>query len=314
MSVQMSEVLGQAFAAHRDRLWGLCYRMTGSRTEAEDLVQETFGRALANPPADTTHGLRPWLTAVATRLCIDALRRRQTRGYAGPWLAEPIVTDADAVARLHADVASSDAEVRYGALESATMAFLWTLEALTPLQRAVLLLRDVLGLSGPEVADVLGRAETAVRSCLHRARQVMAGYEERRVLPGPALSTATEAMLARFMAALAQRDAAAMTACLVDDVCCVNDGGGVHHAALKPVQGVDRVVRFYLGISAKGATPLKVEPRSINGLPAWLVHMQPHRPRDAPLVLARGDLNREGKIWLLHTLLAPDKLAAMAPL
>jgi len=304
--------LPAAFAAHRDGVWGLCYRMTGSAADAEDLVQETFRRAVERPPADASRPWWPWLVRVATRLSIDALRRRRTRGYVGPWLPEPIATDhPDGTARLAADVATSDAEVRYGTLESATLAFLYALEALSPLQRAVLILREVVALSGPEVAQVLDISAANVRVALHRARRAMAHYDSCRVLPTPETNAAALAMMQQFMAALASGDASAVIGLLRDDVAAVNDGAGVHYAALKPVRGADRVARFHQGLMRRGSAVLGFRPVVLNHAPAWLLELDPHRPRDAPRAMTRIDVDPHGRVWQVHSLLAPTKLAPL---
>src|SRR5687768_711266 len=132
------------FQAHRHFLWGLCYRMTGSAADADDLVQETFVRAIERPPVDMRDGWRAWLARVATNLAIDALRRRKRREYIGPWLPAPIDTAGEASPPAH-EIASPEisTEHRYDLVESVSVAFLLALEHLTPRQRAVLILRDV---------------------------------------------------------------------------------------------------------------------------------------------------------------------------
>src|SRR5262249_8300206 len=133
------------FEEHRRFLWGLCYRMTGSAADADDLVQDTFVRAMEHPPRRLDEALRPWLGKVALNLSRDLLRRRKRRDYTGPWLPSPIdpsrdqrnVSDEPPAHDPHA------LEGRYELLESVSFAFLVALEALTPTQRAVLLLRDV---------------------------------------------------------------------------------------------------------------------------------------------------------------------------
>lgn len=304
--------LPAAFEAHRDGVWGLCYRMTGSAADAEDLVQETFRRAVERPPADASRPWWPWLVRVATRLSIDALRRRRTRGYVGPWLPEPFATETpEATARLTADVATSNAEVRYGALESATLAFLYALEALTPLQRAVLILREVVALSGPEVADVLDISPANVRVALHRARRAMERYDTCRVLPTTQTNAAALALMQQFMTALASGDTDAVIGLLRDDVAAINDGAGVHYAALKPVRGADKVARFHQGVLRRGGGVVGVRPVMLNHTPAWLVDLEPHRPRDAPRAMTRVDVDADGRVWQVHTLVAPAKLASL---
>ena len=164
-----ADPLESAFARDRSRLWGLCYRMTGSGADADEIVQETFVRALEKRP-DASRSLTPWLFRVATNLARDRLRVRKSRAYIGPWLPEPIET-----AEMAFDQPLPDA--RYQQKESLTFAFLVALEALTPKQRAVLLLRDVYELSGRETADAARgggghrcRREVAANATVRRTR------------------------------------------------------------------------------------------------------------------------------------------------
>ena len=136
-------------------LIGLCYRMTGSAADAEDVVQETFARALERPPARTDAPWRPWLVRVALNLAKDELRRRKRRGYKGPWLPEPI-EDSEWIEPSHEPQSTAG---RYELLESVSFAFLLALEALSPAQRAVLLLRDVFEYTGAETAEALDLSE-----------------------------------------------------------------------------------------------------------------------------------------------------------
>src|SRR6185295_2830674 len=149
------------FQAHERFLWGLCYRLTGSAADADDLVQETFVRAIERPPARTDMPWRPWLVRVALNLGRDLLRRRRRAGYVGPWLPAPIDTGDDASPpSFEPEIPGvGSTEGRYDLLESVTFAFLLALEALTPTQRAVLLLRDVFDYSVREVADALDLSE-----------------------------------------------------------------------------------------------------------------------------------------------------------
>src|SRR5437868_10514213 len=134
----------QIFDEHKRFLWGICYRMTGSAADAEDIVQDTFVRALEKPPTDMEAPLRPWLVKVALNLSRDQLRRRRRREYFGPWLPSPVSTEDDGPLPIYEPTAPGISPVaRYDLLESVTLAFLLALEVLTPAQRAVLLLRDV---------------------------------------------------------------------------------------------------------------------------------------------------------------------------
>src|SRR5262249_2204314 len=155
----------------------LCYRMTGSAADADDLVQETFARVITTPPSEPA-GIRPWLARVAMNLAKDRLRARKRAVYMGPWLPSPLDTGRD-----FADDAWPNAESRYGLLESVSYAFLLACEALTPRQRAVLLLRDVLEYSVEETAEALELSEANVKTTHHRARAAMKAYDAERAPP-----------------------------------------------------------------------------------------------------------------------------------
>jgi RNA polymerase sigma-70 factor (ECF subfamily) len=297
------------FRRHADYLWGLCYRLTGSSAEAEDLVQETFARALAQPPADLQRPWRPWLTTVATRLSIDALRRRSRRAYTGPWLPTPVETP-EGSPYLQPIEPGPDAEVRYSTLESLSLGFLLALEVLTPTQRAVLLLRDAFGYTGPQTAEMLGRSPDNVRVLLHRARKAMAAARARTLEPEVVAGPAVQAAAMRFMAAVAQGDLAGAQACLTEDVVMHNDGGGEYLAALKPIRGRDKVARFHVGV-AKNSRVLTAEFRAVNGAPALVCTLTAVRPRVAPRVVVAIELSDDGRIAAVMSMLAPAKLAAI---
>src|SRR5215510_10237455 len=175
-------ISAQTFDEHRRYLWGICYRMTGSAADAEDIVQETFVRALEKPPADMEAPLRPWLVKVAVNLSRDQLRRRRRREYFGPWLPAPVITEGESPLEFdQAPTQETSPVAHYDLLESVTLAFLLALEALTPAQRAVLLLRDAFDYSTSETAKALDMTESNVKVTLHRARQIMAAYDKHRV-------------------------------------------------------------------------------------------------------------------------------------
>ena len=291
--------------AHRGLLFGLCYRMTGSAADAEDLVQETFLRAMERPPADRTRPLRPWLVRVAANLARDALRRRRRRRYVGPWLPEPV----DTAEWQEPAFEPASTEGRYELLESVSFAFLLALEALSPSQRAVLILRDVLELSGAETAEALDMSEPNVRITLHRARRKLADYERDRCRPTAVLVEETRELMGRFLVCMAEGDVAGMQALLVDQALAVNDGGGVYAAARVPVRGAAKVARFHRGIVRDGAPP-QLEVRMLNGLPAVVGRYppDPERPHLAPHFVTLAVPDGRGRIAGIHTLVAPDKV------
>ena len=300
------------FETHRRFLWGLAYRLTGSAADADDVVQETFVKALESPPADRGHGWKPWLSRVASNLSIDALRRRRRRDYIGPWLPSAIETDGEASLPGH-EIAwqGESTEHRYDMLESVSMAFLLALERLTPRQRAVLILRDVFDYTVQETAAALSMTAANVKVSLHRARQAMDGYDRSRALPTRDLQARVAARLQEFVTHLQNQDVAAVESMLAADARALADGGGEFRAALNPVVGRDKVARLMLGLIQKGGAGLQAAIRQINGLPAFVVTAPP-RDGFAPRFVFRVDLDADGRIAELHTIAATAKLTALA--
>jgi RNA polymerase sigma-70 factor (ECF subfamily) len=306
-----STVLPQAeaaFAAHERHLWALCYRMTGVAADADDLVQETFLRFVEHPPRDTTSPLRPWLVRVAINLARDLLRRRRRRGYVGPWLPGPVETET-----VHEEPSHEPAstEGRYDLVESVGFAFLLALEALTPQQRAVLLLRDVFDYSVRDVAAALDTSEANVKVLHHRARRRMEGYDRSRRPPTRELADATRAALVTFLDGISRGDVAAVEAMLTADVRAASDGAGEFHAARRVVAGRSRVARFFIGLARRRPAPPLMVLRTLNGLPAVAIDFGPGIPGDPPRGVFRLDLAPDGRIAEVHAILATRKLAAV---
>jgi RNA polymerase sigma-70 factor, ECF subfamily len=315
------------YAEHRQFLWSLCYRMTGSAADAEDVVQDTFVRAIERPPNSLDQPLRPWLVQVALNLSRDLLRRRKHRDYVGPWLPSPVVTSGAAGARGHSVRSSARAsedppsfepvidgvhslEGRYDLLESVSFAFLVALEALSPIQRAVLLLRDVFDYSVKETAHAVDRSEANVKTIHHRARAAMAAYDRARQIPTAPRQSATRDALTRFLDCLQRNDVAGVEALLADDVKTTTDGGGEFRAALRVVSGRANVSRFYLAIAqiGKGA---HIEFPMMNGLPSVLVNFDVVPPGVASRFVLQAELDAEGKIGHLYVISATSKLSAV---
>jgi RNA polymerase sigma-70 factor, ECF subfamily len=297
--------IAATFQAQRDRLFGLAYRLTGSSEDAEDVVQQAFERLLAQPAGRVREDVGPWLVRVVTNLGIDALRRRRKAPYPGTWLPfvlEDVATSAD------------DAEARYGRSESATFAFLVALEALTPRQRAVLLLRDVLGHTAEEAAAVLDTSEGSVRILHLRARRALAEYDRCRCVPTPALRERHRVALEQFLACLAGGDAGRLEAMLAEGVRTTTDHGGEYRALKAPLAGRAQVGRFYLtAAESRRAGGLTIEIRVVNGVPAALVTLTHPVRRQAPRTLMFCELDEAGKIARMHTLLSSRKLAGLRP-
>jgi len=301
------------FRAQRRRLWGLAYRLTGSAEDADDVVQESFLRLVAQPPESPVADLGPWLKRVATNLGIDALRRRRRRGYLGPWLPSPVET-SDAEWQGAQASENPDPEARYGLTESVTFAFLLALEVLGPRQRAVLLLRDVLGYSARETADLIGASEGNVRVLHSRARTALAEYDEHRCIPTPELQARHRGALDRFLGCLLTQDARGLEALLAESIHTVTDAAGEYSALATPMAGRARVARFYLAAALQRLGPgTHIEVRLVNGLPAALITLEKPVRRQAPRTLLQCELDGDGQIRVVHTVLAPRKLAALPP-
>jgi RNA polymerase sigma-70 factor (ECF subfamily) len=290
-----------AFREHERFVWGLAYRMTGSAADADDVVQETFTRAVERAPARLDAPLRPWLVRVAMNVARDVLRRRKLRDYVGPWLPSPVDDGEE-----QPDTLSADA--RYELRESASYAFLLALEALTPQQRAVLLLRDVLDYSVRETADALGLSEPNVKTTHCRARRAMSAYDRTRRPPTAELRAETRTAIERFVGALLMQDVAAAESCLAEGARLLSDGGGEFHAALRPVVGRDRIVRFFFGLQRKLGAEVRFDVRTLNGLPAVVAEYDTPRERWGPRFVMRVDTDARGAIREVHIVVATAKL------
>jgi RNA polymerase sigma-70 factor (ECF subfamily) len=294
-------------------LWGLCYRMTGNAADADDLVQETFVKAIESPPRNTEAPLRPWLIRVAMNLSRDYLRRRRRRSYVGQWLPSPVPTDdGESPASYEPPAPSEDSPAaRYELLESISFAFLLALEALTPSQRAVLLLRDVFDYSTEETAAALDLTEANVKVLLYRARRKMQEYDRSKAALTPARREATERALEQFLLYIGTRDAEGLERLLAEEIVSVSDGGGEVAAGLRAIRGRSKVVRLILGILKKTVSQPRVSFRDLNGQPAVLVEEVNSRATRATRYTLHIDVDDAGRIRRLDAVLAPSKLTAL---
>ena len=312
MNAAMAGV-GPELEEHRSFLWALFYRLSGNAADAEDLVQETFLRALERPPARTDIPWRPWLVRVGVNLGRDLLRRRKRRGYEGPWLPSPIETaggDSPPAFEPPAPAGSSPA-ARYDVLESVSFAFLLALEALTPAQRAVLILRDVFDYSVRESAEALDMSEANVKTTHLRARRAMAAYERERLLPTPEVQERTRRVLERFLTCLGTGDAAGVESLLAEGVRSVTDSGGEFHAAHVAVLGRDKVARLCLGLVKRVSATASLAFRMLNGLPALVIKGLRPAPGFAPRTTIHIELDRDGRVRRLYGVVASRKLTAV---
>jgi len=309
------EDLGTLYAEHERFLWGLCYRLTGSAADADDLVQTTFVRAMESPPARTDEPWRPWLARVAINLGRDLLRRRRRQRYVGPWLPSPIATGDDAAPASYEPqlAAGVTTEGRYDMVESVSFAFLLALEALTPKQRTVLLLRDVFDYSVAETADALGVSAPDVKTTHHRARRAMAAYDRERCRPTRELQERTRQVLTDLLGAFARGDVAGAERQLASSVVALSDGGGQFFAARVPIVGVERVAKFYGNVATRSMAGASYEMTMLNGLPAVVTEIRGAASGQATRLVTAIALDGEGRVARIWSVLATRKLTALVP-
>ncbi len=299
-----------AFHASERRLWGLCYRMTGVAADADDLVQEAFARAVEAPSSLEGSDLERWLVRVATNLSLDSLRRRKRRRYPGSWLPSPLETVEALETSDTAAPNSAGTERSVERAEQVSYAFLVALEALSPRARAVLLLIEVLDYSAAEVAAILETSEGNVRVLHLRARRAIEAFDV-ELVASPGVRERQRAALERLLVCMMQQDAAGMEALLADDVRSITDGGGRYTALREPLVGKAPVARFHLETARRRAPISQTELRWINGVAALVVETRPLRPQMAPRLVLRCEVDADGRIRELHTILAPRKLTAV---
>ena len=278
------------FLEHRRELLGIAYRMLGSMADAEDAVQECFlrwqrqGGAVDSP--------RAFLKRVAINLCLDRLRaeRRSRLDYVGTWLPEPFI---------HGDRTHDDPEYLVTGLSTA---FLLMLERLTPLQRAVFLSKQVLGLDHTETAELLDISVESSRTHLRRAQQALSGDEPGRYPVDP---EEHRRLLERFMFSIAAEDVGALRTLLAEDVVCRSDGGGRVAAASKPFSGAEAVIKFFLGIKRQYRDDPEASLVPVNG--SYGIFL---RSADGDSLVTLQSI--DGKIAGLYVQRNPDKLQPLA--
>lgn len=282
----MDAALTDAFEANRRRLQRLAYRMLGSVSEAEDVVQDAWlrwaraGAGVSDPAA--------WLVRATTRLCLDRLRaaKAQRAAYRGPWLPEPLIEPL--------------AEDPLERAEDVSVAFLLALERLSPLERAVFLLHDVFDEDYAAVAGALDRSEAAVRQLASRAREHVREAKPRfAVDPDQALRLAQA-----FAAAAATADFKSLAGLLAEDAIMVTDGGGKRKAALRVMVGRDDILALLEGLRWRQGLPTveQFEAVRVNGYPGLLLRLA-----DGPETIA-FEPGEDGRIAAIYAMRNPEKL------
>ncbi|MGK5115167.1 MULTISPECIES: RNA polymerase sigma factor SigJ [unclassified Geodermatophilus] len=289
------------FDRHRRLLFTVAYQMLGSVADAEDVVQDTWLRWSATDRGDVADP-RAYLVRITSRLALDRLDSARSRreSYVGPWLPEPLLTGSAPVAGA-APPRDPDEAAVLG--EQVSLALLVVLETLSPAERAVFVLREVFGLPAAEVAAVLGRSEAAVRQTAHRAREHVQARQPRFDADRSAQREVTE----RFLAACAGGDVDALLAALAPDVVLVTDGGGKAKAALRPIAGAEKVLRFLLATTTQGQAieGLRAEVVDVNGQPAVVAWVGDEPYVTMSLVLV------DGLVQQVLVVRNPDKLRGL---
>ena len=278
---------GDPLAPHRGRLLGLAYRMLGSRSDAEDVVQDAYLRFAG---AQDVHNPEAFLVTVVTRLCLDRLKsaKAQREVYVGPWLPEPVF-----------DAEGLSAEAATELADDLSFALLLALDRLSPMERAAFLLHDVFDTPFSEVAAMLDRTEAACRQLASRARRAV--RDER---PAPTATPDSHArLLQAFSDAVASGNVRQLAELLREDAVAITDGGGRKFAARNPIIGADKVARFFIGLASKTAGhDVRIEPAVINGAVGALLYL------DGELDLTLSMAVDGEKIAAIYIVRNPDKL------
>jgi RNA polymerase sigma-70 factor (ECF subfamily) len=284
----------EEFEQLRSLLFAIAYRILGSVSEAEDAVQETWLRYQASPVQPTS--AKAFLSAAVTRISIDILRSARVRReeYAGPWFPEPLLTDPYQDPERSAELA-----------DSVSMAALLLLERLSPLERAVFVLREVFGFGFPEVASVVGRSEAACRQLAVRARRHMDAGRPRF----EADRREREELAARFFGALREGDVDGLRELLAADVQMVGDGGGKAPALARSIIGADNVARVLASIFPwLVRIDVTLQPHQVNGQPGAIL-----RDRDGKVLNTLTLDTLDGQIQTIRAVINPDKLGHVGP-
>jgi RNA polymerase sigma-70 factor (ECF subfamily) len=285
----------EAFEDYRSLLFSVAYRMMGTVADAEDIVQDAWLRWSAGDRS-AVDDPKAYLVRIVTNTAIDRLRSARVRreSYVGPWLPEPVLTSPDV---------AEDVELA----ESVSLAMLVVLETLSPLERAVFVLREVFGFSHAEVAGTLDRSEASVRQVAHRARQHIAERRPRFSTDRAEQRRVTE----EFMSAMAGGDIDRLLAVLAPDVVLVSDGGGKRTAARRPLEGATQVARFLVGIGQRPYDGVAVEDMTmeivdVNGVPGVVIR------GGGKVLSAFATEIADGRVHAFHVVANPDKLHTVA--
>ncbi|UYQ60869.1 RNA polymerase sigma-70 factor [Streptomyces peucetius] len=292
-----TDTVTDVFEEHRPVLTGVAYRMLGRIADAEDVVQEAWLRWSAEARDDVREA-RGYLVRTTTRLAIDRLRHIQSRreSYIGPWLPEPIAT--------HFGPSVPDTAEQAVLADSVSLAVLVVLESLSPLERAVFVLREAFGFPYAEIAATLDRSEAAVRQLAGRARKHVDERRHRYDVDPAECRDLTE----RFLSAAAGGDLNGLLSLLAPDVRLVGDSGGKSKAPLRIIESADKVGRFLCAVTQESIQDVELRFAELNGAPALIVALGGRLDSVVQLEVL------DGRIQCVYIIRNPDKLTALASL
>ncbi|SHL38155.1 RNA polymerase sigma-70 factor [Streptomyces yunnanensis] len=279
-----------AFIAHRNLLFTVAYEMLGSAADAEDVLQETWLR-WGTVDLGQVQDQRAYLVRITTRQALNRLRamKRRKEAYVGPWLPEPLLTAPDVAENVEL-------------AESVSMAMMLVLETLSPTERAVFVLREVFDVGYDEIAAAVDKSPAAVRQIAHRARQHVDARRPRQAVSADKSQAAVQA----FRRALETGELQGLLDVLAPEVVLVSDGGGVKKAALRPITGAEKVIRFIAGGSAKAEATLTGDATEVNGHPALVLRV--NGEIDGVMAVRVED----GRIAGIYYVRNPEKLTRIA--
>ena len=279
------------FRSHRPKLFGIAYRMLGSRADAEDVLQDAYLRWHETDPT-AIRSVEAWLTTAVTRLAIDRLRRAKTEreNYVGPWLPEPLSQE---------ELDTPDIAIEAG--EDISLAFLALLETLGPEERAAFVLHDVLDDDYADIAEALGKSQAACRQMVHRARERLTARRKRFWVD----EATRKRMLERFVEAASSGDRHAVVSLFASDAIMTSDGGGKAIAALRPLVGAERISWLWYAV-ARRSQELRAQRRlvRVNGELA-IANYYRGRLHSVSTIVTDGE-----RIYAYYSIANPDKLRA----
>ncbi len=287
MSDHATNAATETFVAHRNLLFTVAYEMLGSASDAEDVLQETWLRWV-KVDVGQVRDQRAYLVRITTRQSLNRLRllKRRKEEYVGPWLPEPLRTASDV---------TEDVEVA----ESVSLALMLVLETLSPIERAVFVLREAFAVSYDEIAAAVDKSPAAVRQIAHRARQHVDARRPREVVS----QSETRAALESFQRAIETGDLQALLDVLAPGVVLVADGGGVKQAALRPIIGAEKVVRVIVSGLGKTEGTFTAASTMVNGNPALVLRL------DGELDGVMAIRVEDARITSLYYVRNPEKLS-----